>query len=489
MTDEQKNDHLPQVQVLTNGDGTRFHRDIPDYRTADAETRAEMDVLIATVDPYDLNTIMAFGKDATDEVLSVSRRINERVTTDESFMSDMREFGEQVANLNTDSIAEKVANLAKDSADFAKNNKAELAAGIGVSLIAGPLIGMLAALGLKGGRMGKETLNKNARKIKGKLGGEIDYEGQAESVRDDLRKSILSIRAIVKKLESADQKIPGYIEEVNQMGQARVRAYGKLSLAIGAGNEVVRRFVEDVLPAFANNDSVNVEDLRQLQTASDAMNRRVDGLIGSRAVSLQNVTMLANSIKMYTDMQFKIQEHLTSSVPEWEGQIAHGNMLVDQFDLQKTISAADKKSGQLLENQHRLYEASKKMNENSMQQGTYSLDQIAKATEKMALRLSQDMQNVGNHRQKQADAQQRVLAATDNLSRVFHESAQQRARNLLAGPRKDDSTALPAPEATAKVAPADQAKSLLQKPTSNDNKDADATGQKTPGQGGPGGMA
>ncbi len=485
MTDEQKNGHLPQVQVLSNGDGSRFYQDIPDYRTADAEARAEMDAMIATIDPYDLNTIMAFGKNATDEVLSVSRRINERVSTDESFMTDMREFGEELAGLNTDSIAEKLSGLAKGSADFAKNNTAELATGIGLSLLAGPLVGLLAAVGLKGGRMGKDALEKNAKKIRGKLGGEIDYEGQAESVRDELRKSILSIRSIVSKLESAEQKIPGYIEDVNQMGQARVRAYGKLSLAIGAGNEVVRRFVEDVLPDFAQSESVNMDDVRQLQTASDAMNRRVEGLIGSRAVSLQNVTMLANSIKMYTDMQFKIQEHLTSSVPEWEGQIAHGNMLVDQFDLQKTISAADKKSGQLLENQHKLYDASKKMNETSMQQGTYALDQVAKATEKMALRLSEDMKNVGNHREKQVQAQQRVLTATDSLSKVFHESAQQRARNLLAGPKNDAAVALPAPE---KVDPADKAKSLLQKPTSNDNNDV-VDLDKKPGQGGPGGMA
>lgn len=492
MTDQQKNDHLPQVQVLTNGDGTRFYGDIPDYRTSDAEARAEMDALIATVDPYDLNTIMAFGKDATNEVLAVSRRINERVTTDESFMQDMREFGEQISGLNTDSIADKLSGLAKGSADFAKNNTAELATGIGLSILAGPVVGILAALGLKGGRMGKETFEKSARKIKGKLGGEIDYEGQAESVRDELRKSILSIRSIVSKLESAEQKIPGYIEEVNQMGQARVRAYGKLSLAIGAGNEVVRRFVEDVLPAFAQGENVNIEDVRQLQSASDAMNRRVEGMISGRAVSLQNVTMLANSIKMYTDMQFKIQEHLTSSVPEWEGQIAHGNMLVDQFDLQKTISAADKKGGQLMENQQKLFEASKKMNENSMQQGTYALEQVAKATEKMALRLSQDMKNVGDHRQKQVNAQQRVLAATDNLSKVFHESAQQRARNLLAGPKSDVNAALPAPEAVAKVTSGDKAKTLLQSPTSNDNKDGVdnvSLQKKTPGQDGPGGLA
>ena len=493
MTEEKKNDRLPQVQVLANGDGSRFHRDIPDYRTADAETRAEMDALIATIDPYNLNTIMSFGKEATDEVLAVSRRINERVATDEGFMADMREFGEQVANLDTASIAEKVANLTQSGVNFAKNNTAEVATGIGLGLVAGPLVGLLAAIGLKGARVGKDALGKSTKKIKGKVTGEIDYEGQAEAVRDDLRKSVLSIRKIITKLESANEKIPGYIDEVNQMGQARVRAYGKLSLAIGAGNEVIRRFVEDVLPEFAEGDNVNIDDVRQLQSASDAMQRRVEGLVGSRAVSLQNVTMLANSLKMYVDMQMKIQEHLTASVPEWEGQIAQGNMLVDQFDLQKTINAADKKSGQLLESQHKLYETSKLMNERSMQQGTYSMEQIAKATEKMALRLAQDMKNVGDHRQKHVDAQQRVLAATDNLSRVFHESAQQRARNLLAGPKTDANVALPAPDEAAKVVPADKAKSLLQSPKSNDNNDVldgEAVQQKkpAPGQGGPGGM-
>lgn len=475
---------LPQVQVMANNNGTRFYKDIPDYQTADAQTRAEMDALIANVDPFDVNTIMAFGKEANDEVLAVSRRVNERVATDENFMSDMRAFGDEVSNLDLGSLSEKVQEFVQKGYKAAKNNLPEAAAA-GAGLLAfGPIGAVLAALGMKGARTGKDQLDKAKKKLK----GEVDYEAKAESIRDDLRKSVLSIKSIVSKLESANEKIPGFIEEINEMGQARVRAFSKLSLAIGAGNEIIRRFEADIIPAFQNGGEVNMAEVEQIQTAYNAITRRVEGLIGGRAVSLQNVAMLENSKRMYIDMQMKINEHLTTSVPEWEGQIAQGNLIVDQFDLQQSITAADKKGIELLKNQQSLHEASKAMHERSMQQGTYHLGEIAKATEKMALTLQNDMKNVGQFRLKHVEAQERVLAATDKLSAQFHESAQQRVRNLLAGPSTDATKALAAPSAPD-VTPEEKAKGLLQKPQSNDNRDdAAAPAKKAPGGPAPGGM-
>ncbi|MGZ9109222.1 MAG: toxic anion resistance protein [Micavibrio sp.] len=475
----------PKVQAMTNNDGTRFYQDIPDYQNADEQTRAEMDALIATINPFDVNTIMAFGKEANDEVLAVSRRINERVAADESFMSDMRAFGEAVSNLDLSALSDKVQDFVQKGFKVAKNNLPEAAAaGVGF-LTLGPIAAGLAFLGVKGARLG----NDQVQKAKKKLSGDVDYEAKAESIRDDLRKSVLSIKSIVGQLEAANEKIPGFIEEINAMGQARTSAFSKLSLAVGAGREITRRFETDILPAFQEGE-VNMAEVEQIQTAYGAITRRVEGLIGARAVSLQNVTMLESSKRMYINMQMKINEHLTTSVPEWEGQIAQGNLIVDQFDLQQSITAADKKGIELLRNQQGLHEASKAMYDRSQEQGTYHLGEIAKATEKMALRLSLDMKTVGDYRRKNVEAQQRVLTATENLAARFQETAEQRVRNLLAAPSQDSARTLAAPR-TVEVSPQDKIKGLLHQSKSNDNQDdvaAPAREKKTRTAKGPGGM-
>jgi uncharacterized protein YaaN involved in tellurite resistance len=436
---DQNSRSLPQVEVLTNGDGSRFYKDIPNYRdpNTDAEAKAAMDALMATADFYDINTVVGFGKEAKSEVLAVSRRINERVSTEESFITDIRNAGDQMANLELRSISERVAILAHGGYDALKNNKAEVATGVAVGVLAGPLFGLLAALGLKGARTTKEKIGKTAEKIKGKATGQINYEAEAEAVRDSLRKGILEIRGIVNNLESARDKIPGYISEVSEMGRARVRAYSNLALAIGAGNELLLRFEEDILPAAQANGKIDMHELQTLQMSAQALTRNIEGHIAARAVSLQNATVLSESIGQYVNMQMKVEEHLTSSVPEWEGQIAQGNMLVDQYDLQKGISAADKKSQELMQGQENLYYASRRMHECSMEQGTYHLAQIAQSTEKMAFRLSQDLKGITDNRGKHVAAQQRVLAATEKLSESFHETAQARAKVLLSGPAQD----------------------------------------------------
>jgi hypothetical protein len=55
----------------------------------------------------------------------------------------------------------------------------------------------------------------------------------------------------------------------------------------------------------------------------------------------------------------------------------------------------------------------------------------------MALRLSQDLKGIADNRSKHADAQRRVLDATEKLAVTFQETAQARANILLAGPENN----------------------------------------------------
>ncbi|AEP09166.1 coiled-coil domain-containing protein [Micavibrio aeruginosavorus] len=426
-----------QVEVLQGEDGTRFYKDIPDYRTADEETRALMDAMIDGVDWRDLNTIIGFGKEAKDGVLQVSRKINERVMADNSFIAEMRECADAVSGLDMGALTQRLDDLAKGGFDIVKNNKAEVGTGLALAMFVNPIVGLLAGLGMKGARVGKEKYDQ----VKGKVRGEMDHAKEAEAARDDLRKAILTTRALVEKLETAKEKIPSYINEVNAMGGARTKAYGALTLAIGAGQELQRRFYEEILPAEQENGAISLEELQQLQMAGDVMARTVEGLLGSRANSLQNIVTLSESLKMYTQMYVKIEEHLTSSVGEWEGQIAHGNLMVDRIELQAVITAADKKSADLAEKSEKLHETSRVMHQKSMEQGTFHLAQIAASTERLAQRLSSEMLTITDQSRRHVAAQERLEQATQTLAETFQSNAQKRAQ-LLVGSATSDKLSL-----------------------------------------------
>lgn len=416
-----------QVEILSSAGGDEFYKDIPEYSTASDDVRALMDAKMKTVNWSDLKSIIEFSKEDREDILQVSRDINDRAMRDNSFIAEMRECAEAVGGVDLTSLTQRLDALAKSGLDVVKNNKAEVGTGLALAALVNPLVGILGALGLKGARVGKEKYDE----IKGRAKGETNQAKVAELIRDELRQSILSTRSLVAKLEEGCAKIPQYVDEVNQMGAVRTRAYSNLAISIGAGRELLRRFYEEVLPEIEAKGTISMQEVQQLKMAGTAMSRTVDGLFASRAVSLNNVVTLSETLQIYTDMYLKFQEHLTSSVPEWEGLIAHGNLMVDRMELQMVVSAADKKGIELHEKAEQLHETSRELHRKSMEQGTYDLARIAQTTERLVSRIKTDMLAIEDQSRKQQAARERLDNATLGLAETFHRSVQKDAQMVL----------------------------------------------------------
>lgn len=416
-----------QIEILSGENGDQFYKDIPDYRTASDDVRTLMEKRMATVNWQDLKSIIEFCKEDREDILRISREVNDRAMRDNSFIAEMRECAEAVGGIDLTNLTQRLDALAKGGLDVVKNNKAEVGTGLALAVLVNPLIGLLGALGMKGARVGKEKYDE----VKGRIKGEGNEAKAAELIRDELRQSILGTRALVAKLQDGCSKIPHYVDEVNQMGAARTRAYSNLAISIGAGRELLRRFYEEELPEIEAKGTISMQEVQQLKMAGTAMSRTVDGLFASRAVSLSNVVTLSETLQIYTDMYLKFQEHLTSSVPEWEGLIAHGNLMVDRMELQMVVSAADKKGIELHEKSEQLHEMSRNMHKKSMEQGTYDLTRIAQSTERLVSRIKSDMLAIEDQSRKQQAARERLDNATLGLAETFHRSVQKDAQMVL----------------------------------------------------------
>lgn len=417
MKDDENTD--VQVEVLTSADGDQFN-DVPDYRTADKKTRAAMDKMIATVDWDDLNTIMVFGQEALDKIAVVSDAINDRALKDDSFMAEMRKCAEEIENMDVSETMQRVQMFAKASLNTIVENKGAVATGLLGTMLMNPLYGLLAGIGFKGAQVAKEKYDA----IKGKATGEIDHAKQAEAIRDDLRKAILSTRSIVKQLEDGRDKIPLYVSEVNALGAAQTEADKLMALAIGAGREALRRLHEDILPKMTATDAASLDKLRERQMAGHVMERTIDGHIASRVIGLNSMVVLYETKRMYASTYLKFQEHLNRSVREWNRQIAHGNLMVDQMDLQLVGTAADKKGIDLHEKAEKLHETTRLMHQKSMGQGTYDMTKIAEATERLVKQIGTDLSELGAARIAQQAARDRLNTATKDLASKFQESVQ-----------------------------------------------------------------
>ena len=91
-----------QIEILSGENGDQFYKDIPDYRTASDDVRTLMEKRMATVNWQDLKSIIEFCKEDREDILRISREVNDRAMRDNSFIAEMRECAEAVGGIDLD---------------------------------------------------------------------------------------------------------------------------------------------------------------------------------------------------------------------------------------------------------------------------------------------------------------------------------------------------------------------------------------------------
>ncbi len=433
---------MTETQAQQPEDKKRFYEEIPDYRTADQQGRVEMDAYIAPLVYDDMESVLSFGQEASTRVNEVSAQINQEVIANNTMVADLKKVGAQMAAFSLEDAAALGEAMVNKGYNYAKENKEEVAAaGIG-GLIMGPVGMALGFLGVKGFKKGAEVVST----VKARISGNIDYEQQAQQLRQKLRHASGDVAAIKSALENAQREIPHAITKINQLGRAQVEAYSNLAVAIGAGQEVLRRYQEEKIPAAA--DEATRENL---MTCFQMMEGQVEHMIAARAMRMRSIVTLEQTKRMYGGNILKIRHHLQNSTREWDSQIASGHLIADQYDVQEAVTAADKKSLELVRDQQKMHEALRIMHQKSQIQGTQDLRELVQITNGMIAQMQAEQGDVAKLRMQRETEQRKLIEATATLHGQFKQQAVERQQALLT---QQGDQALPAPVSTEETFPA-----------------------------------
>ncbi len=353
------------------------------YEKADLSEKERIDKLMQEIDIADSNSIIFFGSKAQQELTSIS-----------------------------DSMLEGVRNKDVGSAGDSLNNMVSVLRGFEV-----------------------RDFDPNARpgflaRIWAKLFGGITpvakFIQQYEGVRQQ-------VDVVTDDLEGHKTKLLRDITSLDKLYDANLEYFHNLELYIVAGEEKVKHIETVLLPeaerkAETEDDVLGAQQLRDVRSARDDLERRVHDLKLTRQVAMQSLPSIRLIQENDKGLVNKINSTLVNTVPLWRQQLAQAVTIFRSAEAAKSVRAASDLTNDLLEkNSENLRTANRTVRE-ELERGVFDVNAVRKANENLIATIEESLEIADEGKRRRVEAEKTLVELEDNLKDTL-KSAEAKARN------------------------------------------------------------
>lgn len=302
------------------------------YKKVDSKEKATIDGLIAEINMQDSNSIIFFGSKAQENVTEISDKMLDGVKN--------KELGSSGEALN-----EMVSTIRGFDIDELDPNKKP---------------GFFARLFMR-----VKPLAKFLQKY--------------ETVRKQ-------IDSITDKLEDHKVTLLKDITSLDRLYTANLEYFHTLESYINAGEEKLRQVDEDMIPdlqkqAESSDDMLMAQNLRDLKSSRDDLERRVHDLRLTRQVTLQSLPSIRLVQENDKGLINKINSTIANTIPLWRQQLAQTVTIWRSGAAAKTIKDASDLTNELLKgNAENLKIANKTVRE-QLERGIFDINVIKEANQ------------------------------------------------------------------------------------------------------------
>lgn len=255
------------------GDAKDFTR-ITAYADLDDDRRADVDVIIDTIDAFDVNTILNLGESLITELEDANTKINNEQERHGGFFEQFKSVTRDCSGFEAQAgkLVDSVTGAAQSTWGLVKQHPGKaLALGAG-ALLAGPIGAIGAVFGagaLEYAQKKKKAFDdfKNTRTI-------------PEELKEDILRSAAERKKFEDKLKDIEKAIPLMRENYEDLIDTHIEILERIENVIIAGTEAARRIREDHLPVYA-------ETARESGLQSDQ--RKAEKLARSVTLLMQKV--------------------------------------------------------------------------------------------------------------------------------------------------------------------------------------------------------
>jgi uncharacterized protein YaaN involved in tellurite resistance len=240
-----------------------------------------------------------------------------------------------------------------------------------------------------------------------------EVQGQIDKITDDLLKHE---HVLLKDIESLDQ-----------LYTKTLAFYDELALYISAGEEKLKELDSTTIPAKEaevqaapeEQGVMKAQELRDLRSARDDLERRVHDLKLTRQVTMQSLPSIRLVQENDKSLVTKINSTLVNTVPLWETQLAQAVTIQRSRDAAEAVREANDLTNELLKaNSENLREANKVIRE-EMERGVFDIEAVKAANENLIATINESLQIADDGKAKRAAAEVELIKMEHELKETL----------------------------------------------------------------------
>ena len=341
VTTKTAEDILIDTPALTD---TTISHDIVSYAEADANEKALIKPLIDKINIEDHNSILFFGADAQENMSTISEEMLNGVKN--------KDLGNASKSLNDIVVA------------------------------------------IKGFDIDELNPNKKAGFLS-KLFGKTKPVAAFISKYDDVKKQITTI---TDDLEDHKGLLLHDIISLEKLYEANLEYFHQLELYIAAGEEKLNEINKDILPKMAKkaedntDDMLLVQELRDMRSSRDDLDRRIHDLRLTRQVAMQSLPSIRMVQENDKSLITKINSTLINTVPLWKNQLAQAVTIFRMSDAADSVKSATDLTNELLEsNAENLRQGNIEVRK-QVERGIFDIESVRKANDSLITSINDSLQ-------------------------------------------------------------------------------------------------
>ena len=366
--------------------GTVANEIVP-YEQVDPAERERIDRLMSEIDLSDSNSIIFFGSKAQQELTTVS-----------------------------DSMLEGVRNKDLGSAGNALNE----------------MVSVLRGFQVEDYDPGQKpnVFVRLFRKLFGGVSPVAKFVQQYEGVRKQ-------VDAVTDELEGHKTQLLRDVASLDRLYAANLEYFHSLEAYILAGEKKLEAIDAEILPAAEakaarSDDVLAAQELRDIRSGRDDLERRVHDLKLTRQVAMQGLPSIRMIQENDKGLVNKINSTLVNTVPLWRTQLAQAVTIFRSGEAAKSVRRASDLTNELLEkNSENLRTANRTVRE-ELERGVFDVNAVRRANENLIATVEESLQIADEGKRRRADAERQLQEMETELKSTL-KAASARASGTNAG--------------------------------------------------------
>lgn len=215
-------------------------------------------------------------------------------------------------------------------------------------------------------------------KLLGKAKPVVEFLSQYEEVRKQIDR-------ITDDMEGHKTQLLTDIITLDKLYAANLDFFHKLENYIAAGDEKLKRLDSEDIPALVaqaeanTSDMVMAQNLRDLRSARDDLERRVHDLRLTRQVAMQSLPSIRLVQENDKTLVNKINSTLINTVPLWKNQLAQAVTIFRMSDAAEVVKQASDLTNDLLEKNAETLRLGNAETRKQMERGVFDIESVKKA--------------------------------------------------------------------------------------------------------------